>query len=192
METDLLTLELITLLKATLPNDRVRVDDSMKRRRSRIGVASSKMNRFSYVAAEPRTRLSARSRVKAGAHTKLVFASPRFSSMAPTRPKVFDESAADQDAATVVTVVESFNPYTSLESGSYCGTTYVPIPPPRSSNKRVSTTFSRPKKQSQISDLNAIFLVLSSSSNDDAVDEVVNLVTIMHVEEIETSMPYIS
>ena len=127
MDSEVLTFELIALLKTTLPSDKPRLDDSPKIRRSRVGGGYHKASRLSYVAAEPRSRSSARSRVKAGAHSKIVFASPRFTAKAPIRPQVFDESASDQDSATVVTVVESFNPYTSLESGSYSGTKYVPL-----------------------------------------------------------------
>jgi hypothetical protein len=53
---------------------------------------------------------------------RFVFASPKFQPKQERRLKTFDESAPDLDSATVVSVVDSFNPYTSLESGSYCGT----------------------------------------------------------------------
>lgn len=150
MDGDVLTIELIALLKTALPSDRQRVDDSLKRRRSRIGTGAHKSNRFSLTATEPRVRSSARSRVKAGAHNKIVFASPRFTTTAPSAPQIFDESACDQDSATVVNVVESFNPYTSLESGSYSGITYVYSRPSTSSLKGYSSPISRHRKHTQI------------------------------------------
>lgn len=152
MDGDVLTIELIALLKTALPSDRQRVDDSLKRRRSRIGTGAHKSNRFSLTATEPRVRSSARSRVKAGAHNKIVFASPRFTATAPSRPQIFDESACDQDSATVVEVVESFNPYTSLESGSYSGITYVYSLPSITALKPHYSPISRQRKHIQISD----------------------------------------
>lgn len=125
METEILSVEFISLFRATHVLGKSSADDSPKRRKARQTQSVTKSARTTSLSPAFRHRGTPKHRPRLSSSNSIVFRSPRFTLARRESPKVFDECASDQDEATVVPVVESFNPYTSLESGSYSGSQYV-------------------------------------------------------------------
>ena len=126
MEMESFSVELVTLLCASVSPDKTSCDEGVKGKKRRHFLKASSSLRFSVGGDHQRPKYSQSGKMHTKTLQKIVFASPRFHVSKPHPPQVFDESAPDDEAATAVRVTDSFNPYTSLESGSYSGNSYVP------------------------------------------------------------------
>lgn len=125
METEAYPLELVALLKTTLPSERNVNQALSKKHNRRNGTRQQRSSRFGAGSDLQRTKYAIGDRTSSRDAQRFVFASPKFQLKRERDVFLFDESAPDQDSATVVSVVDSFNPYTSLESGSFSGTSYA-------------------------------------------------------------------
>lgn len=140
------SVELVTLFCASVAPDKLACDDVVKGKKRRSNGKATSTSRFAVSGAYQRPTFTSSGKRHSKTSQKFVFASPRFQATKPRPPQVFDENAPDDEAATAVHVSDSFNPYTSLESGSYSGTTYVSSHLLAPSSSLSDPLFSRPRK----------------------------------------------
>lgn len=129
MEADKGPVELVPLLRSTVLCEKSH-DDAARHRRRRKPIGGALPNSLQARhgircdVLRAKSMLNSRTGAKSDA---IVFVAPRFQPYKTERaPKVMvDAEASDTDSPQVVSVSDDFNPYTSLESGSYSGPTYV-------------------------------------------------------------------